>query len=413
MPNRKKNLATRQSTASAKPHAYSSDPESDARQTARHLHVVDDLADYPTILTINSGSSSLKASLFLPNGTRQNYRFEHIGHGFPHDHHEAFAALMEAMGGVKPDAVGHRMVHGGNITEAARLIDDAERERLQTLVALAPLHLPGNLLGVDLCLTHFPGPQVACYDTAFHGTMPELAWRLPIPQRFGLRRYGFHGINYAWIASQLPALLSNTQASGHVIVAHLGNGASLCHLHALRSIDTTMGYTPSGGVPMGTRSGDLDPGVMLALGQQLGPTELEHAVYHEMGLLALSDGESNEMSELLASPTSTAAFAVDYFARQIRGAIGALAAKNGGVDALVFTGGIGEHASEVRKKIMDGLHTIGFALNQQANQQHKTYLHTNYSKPILIIPADEEQMIHKLVLQVMASHPNSPAQRPA
>ena len=359
------------------------------------------------ILTINSGSSSLKASLFLPDGTRHNYRFEHIGHGFPHDHHEAFAALLQQMNGLRPDAVGHRMVHGGSVTDPARVLDPAERQRLQELIPLAPLHLPGNLLGIDLCLAHFPVAQVVCYDTAFHSTMTELAWRLPVPQRFGLRRYGFHGISYAWVASQLPALLGEL-ATGHVIVAHLGNGASLCHLHNRISVDTTMGYTPAGGIPMGTRSGDLDPGVMLALGQQMPHAALEHLVYHEMGLLALSNGESNEMSDLLASQTADAAFAVDYFSRQVRGAIGALAARNGGLDALVFTGGIGEHASQVRSRIVDGLAAWGFALHEPANRQHQPRIEASGSKPVCVIAADEEQMICQLTtgkVQGASNHP--------
>lgn len=352
-----------------------------------------------TILTINSGSSSLKASLFLADGSRRNFRFEHIGHGFPHDHQEAFAALLQQMGGIQPDAVGHRMVHGGNITEAARHLDPQEYQRLESLVALAPLHLPGNLLGASLCLEHFPVPQIACYDTAFHSSMDELASRLPIPQRFGLRRYGFHGISYAWTASQLANLIGDI-SQGHVIAAHLGNGASLCHLHNGRSIDTTMGYTPAGGIPMGTRSGDLDPGVMLTLCQQMDPQDLEQLVYHEMGLLALSNGESNEMRDLLASQTADAAFAVAYFSRQVRGAIGALACKNGGLDALVFTGGIGEHAGQVRKQVINGLQQWGFVLDETANQHHQSRIEAPGSKPICIIAADEERMICQLTAAI-------------
>ena len=355
---------------------------------------------FPVILTVNSGSSSLKASLFLTDGTRHDFRFEHIGHGFPHDHREAFDALIRAMGDTRPNAIGHRMVHGGNVTDAARRVDDTERERLQHIVALAPLHLPGNLLGIDLCRERFDVPQVACFDTAFHATLPELAWRLPLPERFGLRRYGFHGINYRHVASQLPALLGDA-ARGKIVVAHLGNGASLCLLDDLQSVDTTMGYTPAGGIPMGTRSGDLDPGVMLALAAQLDTEALSHLVYHEMGLLALSNHESNEMSELLASATPAARFAVDYFSRQVRGAIGALACKAGGIDALVFTGGIGEHAAPVRQSICDGLHLLGLRLDDLANREQRTHIGQTTSKPVLIVPADEEGMIHRLTLDTI------------
>ncbi|OYY80249.1 MAG: acetate kinase, partial [Hydrogenophilales bacterium 16-62-9] len=153
-----------------------------------------------SILVVNSGSSSLKASLFTAGGGRRDFRFEHIGLGRLPDHRAAFAALMHELGAETPAAVGHRLVHGGEITEAARLIDDAERMRLESVVALAPLHLPGNLLGVDLCRERFDVPQIACFDTAFHVTLPELARRLPIPQSLGLRRYGFHGLNYAHVA---------------------------------------------------------------------------------------------------------------------------------------------------------------------------------------------------------------------
>ncbi len=353
-----------------------------------------------TLLTINSGSSSLKASLFLPDGERHNFAFAHIGHGFPHDHREAFDALMGEIDGIAIGAIGHRIVHGGETPEPARRLDQAERARLETLVPLAPLHLPGNLLGIDLCRERFNVPQVACYDTAFHASLPELAWRLPVPQRFGLRRYGFHGINYQHIASQLPKLLGDA-ARGRIVVAHLGNGASLCLLDGLRSADTTMGYTPAGGIPMGTRSGDLDPGVMLALGERMNGNELAHCVYHEMGLLALSDNESNEMAELLASPTAAAGFAVEYFCRQVRGAVGALACKAGGLDALVFTGGIGEHAAPVRAVICDGLGLLGLRLDEAANAAHHPRIEAAGSKPVLIVAADEDGMIRQLTAQCL------------
>ncbi|HQR50246.1 MAG TPA: acetate kinase [Methylophilaceae bacterium] len=347
------------------------------------------------ILTINSGSSSLKASLFLAEGRRRDFRYGHIGHGFPHDHAEAFDALLGELGNDRPAAVGHRFVHGGEITDAALLVDDAERARLEDISYLAPLHMPGNLLGVDLCRARFDVPQVACFDTAFHATLPELARRLPIPSEFGLRRYGFHGINYAHVARRLPQLIGDT-AFGRVVIAHLGSGASLCLLQNLQSVDTSMGYTPAGGIPMGTRSGDLDPGVMLELAKHRDEAELSHLVYHRMGLLALSDGESNEMSALLQSGSDAARFAVEYFARQVRAAIGGYAAKCGGIDVLVFTGGIGEHAAKVRALICGPLGFLGFALDAEANSRHATTLSTPASKPVLVVPADEEGEIAAL-----------------
>ncbi|MDR3390986.1 MAG: acetate kinase [Sulfuriferula sp.] len=350
----------------------------------------------PVILTVNSGSSSLKASLFRSDGSRQDFRYEHIGQGFPHDHREAFDALMHDLGADRPAAVGHRLVHGGKITSPARLIDDAERARLDDIIPLAPLHLPGNLLGVDLCRERFTVPQVGCFDTAFHATLPPEAQRLPIPDTLGLRRYGFHGINYAHIARRLPELLGDA-ASGKIVVAHLGNGASLCLLDKLQSVDTTMGYTPAGGIPMGTRSGDLDPGVMLTLAEHYDPAQLSDLVYRRMGLIALSDGESSDMAQLLTSRSRAARFAVDYFCRQVRGAIGALAAKAGGIDGLVFTAGIGEHAAPVRAEICAPLAFMGFRLDTVANDGNAGRIHADGSKPVLVIPADEEGMIRSLV----------------
>lgn len=346
-----------------------------------------------TILTINSGSSSIKASLFAADGTRRNFRYEHL-----RDHKDAFDQLMADLAGHAPDIIGHRFVHGGEIVDAARLIDAAERTRLENIIHLAPLHMPGNLMGVDLCRQRFDVPQVACFDTAFHATLPDLAQRLPIPRELGLRRYGFHGLNYAHVASRLPDILGDA-ARGRIVLAHLGSGASLCLLENLKSIDTTMGYTPAGGITMGTRSGDLDPGVMLELAKRFDARQLSDLVFHKMGLLALSDGESSEMSDLLASTSAQAKFAVRYFCRQTRAAIGSLAAKAGGIDALVFTGGIGEHAAAIRTEICAPLDFLGFALDVDANAAGSVRIEAKGAKPTLVIPADEEAMIHSLCLR--------------
>ncbi len=344
----------------------------------------------PTVLTINSGSSSIKASLFDADGSRRNFRYEHL-----RDHAPAFDQLMRDLHGHEPDIVGHRFVHGGDIVDAARLVDEAERVRLEGIVHLAPLHLPGNLLGLDLCRQRFAVPQVACFDTAFHSTMPELAKRLPVPQELGLRRYGFHGINYAHVASRLPELLGDA-ARGRIVVAHLGSGASLCLLDNLESVDTTMGYTPAGGIVMGTRSGDLDPGVMLELAKRHDATELSDLVFQHMGLLALSGGESSEMRDLLASDSAPAKFAVDYFCREVRAAIGSLAAKAGGIDALVFTGGIGERSPQIRAAICAPLGFIGFSLDAAANRENSNRIGGSNSRPVLVVPADEEAMMDRL-----------------
>ena len=346
-----------------------------------------------TILTLNSGSSSVKASLFDADGSRRDFFYGHL-----RDPRSGFDQLLRDLHGHAPDIVGHRFVHGGDIGDAARVVDDSELARLRAIVPLAPLHLPGNLLGIELCRERFAVPQVACFDPAFHSTLPEIARRLPIPAEYGMRRYGFHGLNYAHVASVLPALLGDT-ARGNVIVAHLGSGASLCLLRELKSQDTTMGYTPAGGIVMGTRSGDLDPGVMLELAQRHDVDTLRDIVFHRMGLLALSNGESSEMCDLLASNSEAARFAVDYFCRQVSGSVGSLAAKADGIDALVFTGGIGEHSALIRDKICSTLGFMGIRLDHAANEKHAPRIEASGATPVCIIPADEERMIRQLCLQ--------------
>ena len=352
----------------------------------------------PTILTINSGSSSLKASLFHADGSRRNFHYGHV-----RQPQEAFDQLMQELDGDMPDVVGHRFVHGGDIADAARVLDAAERTRLESLIHLAPLHLPGNLLGIDLCTKRFAVPQVACFDTAFHSTMPELSKRLPIPNELGLRRFGFHGLNYAHIAKVLPGMLGEV-AYGKIVVSHLGSGASLCLMENLKSVDTSMGHTPAGGITMGTRSGDLDPGVMLELAKRYDAAQLSDLVFHQMGLLALSDGESSEMSELLSSNSERAKLAVAYFSRQVRAAIGSFAAKAGGIDALVFSGGIGEHSPEIRAGICDPLAFLGFEINPTLNLSNVTGIAARDSKPILVVPADEEGMIRFLCMEYLQTN---------
>ncbi len=344
------------------------------------------------VLSINCGSSSVKASFFDDDGQRRDFRYEHL-----RDPRAGFDLLMQDLSGHEPGIVGHRFVHGGEIADAARLVDTGERSRLEQIIHLAPLHLPGNLLGLDICAQRFHVPQIACFDTAFHATLPELAKRLPIPQEYGLRRFGFHGLNYAHVASRLPGILGEG-ACGKIIIAHLGSGASLCLLENLTSADTTMGYTPAGGIPMGTRSGDLDPGVMLELAKRRSVAELNDLVFHQMGLLALSNGESSEMKDLLESSSADARFAVDYFCRQVRAAIGSLAAKSGGIDALVFTGGIGEHAPAIREAVCAPLSFIGISLDSSANRAGLLKIGRKESKPVLVIPADEEAEIRRLCL---------------
>jgi acetate kinase len=354
------------------------------------------------ILTINAGSSSLKACLFMSNGSRLNYHYKFTHNNNPQSYVEAFNGLLDKVIGLSPQAIGHRFVHGGGVLDHSRILDAAEISRLNSISYLAPLHMSNNIFGVEYLSQHFNVPQIACFDTSFHATLPEIAWRLPIPNIYKLRRYGFHGINYAHIARELPSLIGEI-AKKNIVVAHLGSGSSLCLMKNLKSIDTTMGFTPAGGIPMATRSGDLDPSVMLELAKSLNQDQLTDLVYHQMGLMALSNNESSDMSKLLKSESANAQFAVEYYCHQVRAAIGAFAAKAGGIDALVFTAGIGEYAAEVRSRICKPLNFLGFMLNESANQVHATVLNTISSKPVLIIPADEESEICRLTANYVSA----------
>lgn len=344
-----------------------------------------------TLLVLNSGSSSLRATLFQGREGVRHWHFSGTT-----DHEGPLQSLLKDLEGQSPDGVVHRLVHGGAVMEAARVIDGVERSRLEDLVPLAPLHLPANLRGVDLCTAHFSVPQIACFDTAFHATLPALATRLPIPSRFHLRKFGFHGLSYAHLARRLPEVLGPRRAQGRIAGLHLGQGASACLMHHLTSVETTMGYSPAGGLVMGTRSGDLDPGVILALGLELTWDELTQVVYHEMGLWALSGGISADMKTLLADGREEARFAVEFFCRRIAQSVGSMATLLGGLDALVFTGGIGEHAGVVRSLIVQSLAFLGFALDESANRENAPLISTARSLPVLIIPADEEDLMREV-----------------
>jgi len=346
------------------------------------------------ILAVNAGSSSVKAALFQDD-LRQDFHYASIGRGEFPDHESAFKKLIADLQGQTIHAVGHRVTHGGDVPEAARIIDDQEQARLQSLAPLAPLHQPHNLLGVTLFAQYLSVKQVACFDTAFHATLPELAQRLPVPNELGFKRYGFHGLAYANVARVLPDLLGEA-AEGRVIVAHLGSGASLCLLENLKSVDTTMTLTPLGGVTMATRSGELDPGVVLELVKRHGLDGAAHMLYRESGLLALSRGFSADMQVLLSSDTADSRFAVAYFCRSVGAAIGALAAKAGGLEALVFTGGIGEHSPQVRMGICASLAFMGIRLSAEANAGDALFLQAPAAIPVLRIKVDEETEIANL-----------------
>ena len=347
-----------------------------------------------TILAVNGGSSSVKAALFQGD-LRQDFHYASIGRGEFPDHQSAYKKLVSDLQGQTIDAVGHRMTHGGDVAQAARIIDEGEQARLHSLAPLAPLHQPHNLLGVAFFAQQLSVKQVACFDTAFHATLPELAQRLPVPAELGFKRYGFHGLAYSNVARVLPDLLGPT-AEKRVIVAHLGSGASLCLLENLKSIDTTMSLTPLGGLPMSTRSGELDPGVVLELVKRYGLEQATEMLYRKSGLLALSRGLSGDMQTLLSSDTLDSRFAVAYFCRSVAAAIGAMAAKVGGVDALVFTGGIGEHSPEVRAGICATLDFLGIRLSIEANAGNAQFIQATDAKPVLRIEVDEEKEIATL-----------------
>ncbi len=304
----------------------------------------------------------------------------------------------ERYGGSRVAGVGHRVVHGGAAYAAPCVVTPTVLADLRALVPLAPLHQPHNLDVIAAVAARVPGvPQVACFDTSFHRGRAAVTTLVPLPREIrdaGIERYGFHGLSYEYVASVLPAVAPDV-ADGRVIVAHLGNGASLCALKRRRSIDTTFGFTALDGLCMGTRPGALDPGVILHLFQTMGRTaaEVEAILYEQSGLLGIS-GISNDMRQLAGNDDPAARLAVDYFVYQAAKHIGALAAVLGGLDALVFTAGIGEHSAEIRRRICAASAWLGLELDSAANDSHAARISTAGSRvSAWIVPTDEEAMI--------------------
>ncbi|RUL78967.1 acetate/propionate family kinase [Dyella choica] len=379
------------------------------------------------ILTLNAGSSSIKFALYELGGSTQRLlsrgAIEGIGetprftarapdatvlesyawqHQAARSHEELLQPLLvwitNHLGGEALAGVGHRVVHGGPLFHRPVRIDETVLTALERLVPLAPLHQPHNLAAVKAVARLRPGlPQVACFDTAFHHEMPAVARGLPLPRTYtaaGLRRYGFHGISYEYLAGRLR-LLAPTLAKGRVIMAHLGNGASLCALRNGRSIDTTMSFTALDGLMMGTRCGSIDAGVVLYLQQTCGldVAAVERTLYHDSGLLGVS-GISNDMRALLQSQDPRAREAIDLFVYRIVKEIGALASALGGLDALVFSAGIGEHAASIRSEVCDALAWLGVECDGLANDRHEALISTSHSVVrVLVIGTDEEAMI--------------------
>jgi acetate kinase len=389
-----------------------------------------------SILVVNAGSSSVKFEVFAVDGaakltrkikgqmdgigTRPRLRANGADRTSLIDREYDAATIPDVPAAMQtagawlreeqrspPSAVGHRVVHGGPDYSSPVLIDAEVLARLERYVSLAPLHQPHNLAPIRSLLARFPElPQVACFDTAFHRGHAAVADHYAIPHQLhaeGVRRYGFHGLSYEYIASRLPEVAPDA-ASGRVIVAHLGSGASMCALSSRRSVESTMGFTALDGLPMGTRPGQLDPGVVLYLFEQnkLGADAVQDFLYRECGLKGLS-GISNDMRELLSSTEPRARFALDYFCYRVGLHAGMLAAALGGLDAFVFTAGIGENSAEIRARIATRLAWLGAALDAKANAAHGPRISTPDSKVALyVIPTDEELMIARHTLAVLS-----------
>jgi len=389
----------------------------------------------PLILTINGGSSSIKFALFETAATlRRTLEGEIERIGLPEarlrvrgldpadtfsrpvtapDHTAAVRALMdwieERLGRDALTAVGHRVVHGGPKYSRPRRITAEMVAELRRLSPFDPEHLPEEILLTEAFQRRFPDlPQVACFDTAFHHDLPRVARLLPIPRRYeaqGIRRYGFHGLSYAFLMEELARLDGTKVAQGRVILAHLGNGASLAAVHHGKPVDTSMGFTPAAGVPMSTRSGDLDPGRLWYLARSEG---LDAKGYNEMvnfqsGLLGVSE-TSSDMRDLLESETRDvrAAEAVALFCYQIKKCIGAFAAALGGLDTLVFAGGIGENAPLIRERICDGLGFLGIEIEPERNARNAALISPDSGRAkVRVIHTDEALMIARSVVHVL------------
>ena len=387
------------------------------------------------ILTINGGSSSIKFALFETGGSLRRTLeggIERIGlpeatlrvkgsnqaDNFSRfvtapDHTAAVTALMdwieERNGRDELTAVGHRVVTGGPKYSKPKQISEEMIEDLHGLSPFDPEHLPEEVLLIEAIHHRFPDlPQVACFDTAFHHDLPRVAQLLPIPRRYeaqGVRRYGFHGLSYAFLMGELGRLTGSEAAQGRVILAHLGNGASLAAVRDGKSVDTSMSFTPTAGVPMSTRSGDLDPGLVwyLARTENMSAQQFNEMVNFKSGLLGISE-TSSDMRNLLKCETQDvrAAEAVALFCYQVKKWIGAFAAALGGLDTLVFAGGIGENAPTIRARICEGLRFLGIELEGKRNAANEGVISASASRvAVRVIHTDEEWMIANMVCGVL------------
>jgi acetate kinase len=396
-----------------------------------------------TILVVNAGSSSVKFQVFSVEGEGKLQRqikgqMDGIGsrprlrasgangvsladRAYPIEGVPDVPAALATAGDwlrnelrINPMAVGHRVVHGGPNYDRPVLIDHGVVARLEQLIGLAPLHQPHNLAPIRSLLANFPNlPQVACFDTAFHRTHDAVADHYAIPHQLhaeGIRRYGFHGLSYEYVAKSLPQIAPDI-AKGRVIVAHLGSGASMCALKQGRSVESTMGFTALDGLPMGTRPGQIDPGVVLYLISEKGmsASNVQNFLYRDCGLKGLS-GISNDMRELETSEDPKAKLAIDYFVYRIGLNAGMLAAALQGLDAFVFTAGIGENSVHIRARIAEQLAWLGVTLDPAENSRHARLISGSDSRiPVYVIPTDEELMIAQHTLSQLLNRPSSHA----
>ncbi len=387
------------------------------------------------ILTINGGSSSIKFALFQVGQSLQRVlegRIERIGlpdatfvvkglsqaESFSRsvaapDHKAAVSALMDwidaSLGRDSVNAVGHRVVHGGPHYSDPQLITKEMVEALHQLEAFDPEHLPEEIQLTEAFHQRFPDlPQVACFDTAFHHDLPRVARLLPIPRRYeakGVRRYGFHGLSYSYLMGELARLAGPEAAQGRIILAHLGNGASLAAVHNGKPVDTSMSFTPTAGVPMSTRAGDLDPGLIwyLARTEGMSAQQFNEMVNFQAGLLGVSE-TSSDMRTLLEHESGDvrASEAVAMFCYQVKKWIGAFAAALGGLDTLVFAGGIGENAPALRTRICDGLGFLGVELEEKRNATNAGLISVDAGQvAVRVIPTDEEWVIAEMVTRLL------------
>lgn len=387
----------------------------------------------PRILTLNGGSSSIKFALFEAGDSLRRIlegTLERIGlpaatlrvKGVDHDDtfsrsvtapdHTAAVGLLTDWIESRSEtltAVGHRVVHGGPKYSEPQRITSEMVEELRRFSSFAPDHLPEEILLAEAFQRRFPNlPQVACFDTAFHHDLPRVAQMLPIPRRYeaqGVRRYGFHGLSYEFLMGELTRLAGKKTTQGRVILAHLGNGASLAAVRDGKSVDTSMSLTPTAGVPMSTRSGDLDPGLVwyLARTEKMSPEQFNEMVHFQCGLLGVSE-TSSDMRDLLDREVQDvrAAEAVALFCYQVKKWIGAFAAALGGLDTLVFSGGIGENAPTIRTRICDGMKFLGIELEEKRNAATEGVISADDAQvAVRVIRTDEEWMIANTVCRVL------------